>query len=64
MKEWMIYDKKKEDFKLVRSRTWKKAIKRGAELGYKPRYVNDIRPRIGDFDCPTSEEFKEFMGYD
>jgi len=60
--EWTVYDHRKENFKLVRAETQKEAIKTAAsKYGYLPQSTDDARPRTGDANLMTDEEFEEFM---
>lgn len=60
--QWTVWDPEREDFTLVYASSQKEAIVKAMERGYKPGYTNDCRPRTGDGDLMSIEEFKEFLG--
>lgn len=59
--EWTAYSKDKQDLVFVYAESQKEAIVKAMERGIKPSQSSDVRPRMGDTELMSTEEFKEFM---
>lgn len=59
--EWTCYDSESGQMELISAETqreaWHKAVKRGCI----PRHTNMVRPRTGDTDLMSVDEFNAFF---
>lgn len=62
VQEWTAYDSRNNTLKFVHANNQKEAIKKAVNKhNIIPQNVNDVRPRTGDSELMTTEEFEEFM---
>jgi len=59
--EWTCYDPKTDEMLFVVAEDQRSAIKKALQKGITPQDVHDVRPRLGDTEIMTREEFKAFM---
>ena len=59
--EWTCYDPKTDEMLFVVAEDQRSASKKAVQKGITPQDVHDVRPRLGDAELMTRDEFKAFM---
>jgi len=61
--EWIVWSPEQNDLMLIRAFDQRDAIVQALDYGYAPGRSSHARPRTGDSELMSREEFEEFMDY-